>query len=74
MMQLRLVMQEAGRRAGTENVLGIVGLGAAAEIVIREQAATETHMAAMRDDLQERLLRAFPEVICHSCRHVRQRL
>jgi len=73
MMQLLLVMQEEGRRAGTENVLGIVGLGAAAEIVTQEQAATESHMAAMRDDLQERLLRAFPEVICHSCRHVYQR-
>lgn len=53
--------QEQGRRAGTENVLGIVGLGAAAEIVTQEQAATESHMATMRDDLQERLLRAFPE-------------
>jgi len=74
MMQLLLVMQEQGRRAGTENVLGIVGLGAAAEIVTREQAATESHMAAMRDDLQERLLHAFPEVICHSCRHVHQHL
>ncbi|KAL3145998.1 hypothetical protein ABBQ38_015358 [Trebouxia sp. C0009 RCD-2024] len=53
--------QEAGRRAGTENVLGIVGLGAAAEIVTKEQALTTAHMAAMRDDLQARLLRAFPQ-------------
>lgn len=43
-------------------MLGIVGLGAAAEIVTKEQALTTAHMAAMRDDLQARLLRAFPQV------------
>lgn len=53
--------QEAGRRAGTENVMGIVGLGAAAQIVTREQEATAKHMAVMRDDLQEQLLNAFPQ-------------
>ena len=57
-------MQEAGRRAGTENVLGIVGLGAAAELVTQEQEATATHMAAMRDSLQNRLVHAFPQVRC----------
>ena len=56
-------LQEAGRRAGTENVLGIVGLGAAAEIVNTEQEASARHMAAMRDDLQDRLLRVFPQVL-----------
>ena len=56
------VDQEAGRRAGTENVLGIVGLGAAAEIVTQEQAATAAHMAEMRDSLQQRLLHAWPQV------------
>ena len=54
--------QEGGKRAGTENVLGIVGLGAAAEVVTQEQAATAVHMAALRDDLQQRLLHAFPQV------------
>ena len=42
--------------------MGIVGLGAAAEIVSKEQALTTAHMAAMRDNLQARLLRAFPQV------------
>ena len=56
-------LQEAGRRAGTENVLGIVGLGAAAEVVRAEQEATARHMAIMRDDLQDRLLCAFPQVL-----------
>lgn len=56
-------VQEAGRRAGTENVLGIVGIGAAAAIVTKEQESTARHMAAMRDDLQDRLLHAFPQVL-----------
>lgn len=56
-------MQEAGRRAGTENVLGIVGVGAAAAIVTKEQESTARHMAAMRDDLQDQMLHAFPEVL-----------
>ena len=65
-------MQEAGRRAGTENVLGIVGLGAAAELVHAEQEAAARHMAAMRDDLQDSLLCNFPQVLpvnaaCEGC-------
>lgn len=61
-MPILSVEQEGGKRAGTENVLGIVGLGAAAEVVTQEQAATAVHMAALRDDLQQRLLHAFPQV------------
>lgn len=57
-------MQEAGRRAGTENVLGIVGLGAAAKLVSQEQQATAQHMAALRDSLQQQLVKALPEVVC----------
>ena len=45
--------------------MGIVGLGAAAQIVTREQEATAKHMAVMRDDLQEQLLNAFPQVALH---------
>ena len=44
-------------------MLGIVGFGAAAEVVHAEQEATARHMAAMRDDLQDRLLCAFPQVM-----------
>lgn len=52
--------QEGGRRAGTENVLLIAGLGAAAELVSRELPATAAHMAALRDSLQSQLLEALP--------------
>lgn len=44
--------QEAGRRAGTENVLEIVGLGKACEIARRDLARNRGHMRAMRDALE----------------------
>ena len=44
--------QEMGRRAGTENVLAIVGLGQACEIAARNLAANSAHLAAMRDRLE----------------------
>jgi cysteine desulfurase len=47
--------QEAGRRAGTENVLEIVGLGKACEIARRGLADHAGHMRSMRDALEEGL-------------------
>ncbi|EFN56195.1 hypothetical protein CHLNCDRAFT_144931 [Chlorella variabilis] len=52
--------QEGGRRAGTENVVLVAGLGKAAELVSRELPATAAHMAAMRDSLQQQLLAGLP--------------
>jgi cysteine desulfurase len=43
--------QEIARRAGTENVLEIVGLGAACEIARRDLGKNMKHMQAMRDRL-----------------------
>jgi cysteine desulfurase len=40
---------EGGRRSGTENVPGIVGLAAAAKLAIGEQAATSSRMRAFRE-------------------------
>lgn len=48
---------EADRRAGTENVMEIVGLGKAAEIAGRNLEQTMTHMRMMRDRLWEGLNR-----------------
>ena len=47
--------QEAGRRAGTENVMEIVGLGQACEIIERELEKNTAHMKKMRDMLQRGL-------------------
>src|SRR2546429_3937829 len=48
--------QQFGIRTGTENVPGIVGLGAAVELAAREQAAFAARVAALRDELERRLL------------------
>ncbi len=48
---------EANRRAGTENVLEIVGLGQAAEITGRDRERNAAHVRAMRDRLWDGLTR-----------------
>lgn len=54
--------QEMGLRAGTENVLEIVGLGKACEIAARDLAANQAHMKALRDRLQDRLFQSLPDI------------
>ena len=48
--------QERNRRAGTENVAGAVGLGAAAELARGLLASEPARLAALRDRLEEHLL------------------
>jgi len=43
--------QERKKRAGTENIVGIVGLGKAAEIALRELPEREEHNRRLRDKL-----------------------
>ena len=52
--------QERGRRGGTENVPGIVGMGAAARLA-RERMGEMGRVAAMRDRLEREILAAIPE-------------
>lgn len=47
--------QEMGKRAGTENVLEIVGLGKACDIIHRSLSAGAKHMQQMRDLLFDEL-------------------
>lgn len=47
--------QERGRRAGTENVMQIVGLGAACEVAANHPAQNTAHLRAMRDRLHDGL-------------------
>jgi len=49
--------QERNRRAGTENVAGIVGFGAAAALVSQGTEAEAERVGALRDRLEERLLK-----------------
>jgi cysteine desulfurase len=48
--------QERNRRAGTENVVGIAGLGCAAVLARGELAAESARLGPLRDLLEERLL------------------
>jgi cysteine desulfurase len=53
--------QEHGRRSGTENVPGIVALGAAAELCRQEMAEESARIVRLRGRLAGRLLDAVPE-------------
>jgi cysteine desulfurase len=55
--------QQFGIRPGTENVPGIVALGRAAELAAREQADLAGRLAALRDDLERRLLAIVPDAV-----------
>lgn len=56
---------ERGRRAGTENVPGIVGMGAAAELAQADLATAPPRMAALRDRLEQGLLARVPQTVVH---------
>ena len=53
---------EQNKRAGTENVPEIVGLGKACEIAIRDLSKNSEHLRKMRDLLYDLLLQAFPDI------------
>ncbi|HMK36566.1 MAG TPA: cysteine desulfurase NifS [Desulfomonilaceae bacterium] len=52
--------QEANRRGGTENVPGIVGLGAAARLALEHFDQENSRVKKMRDRLQQGLLEIVP--------------
>ncbi len=53
--------QERGRRAGTENVPYIVGLGVACELAKKHLGEVNSRIRAMRDRLQDGILKSIPE-------------
>jgi cysteine desulfurase len=54
--------QELGRRAGTENILEIVGLGKACEIAARDLDRNRRHLREMRDRLHTTITSAVKDV------------
>jgi cysteine desulfurase len=56
-------MQENKRRAGTENLIGIVGIGAAAEAAREEMPERLPRIQALRDKLRDGLVERIPDII-----------
>ena len=54
--------QERGLRAGTENLPGIVGLGAAIELAVAELPEYTRRLTALRDRLIDGILQNIPDV------------
>lgn len=65
--------QEAGRRAGTENVAFMVGLGAACVLAREQLASSQVRIQRLRDILQRRLEHYLPGTV-HLNGHVTERL
>ncbi|HUQ63730.1 MAG TPA: cysteine desulfurase family protein [Acidimicrobiales bacterium] len=53
--------QERGRRSGTYNVAGVVGMAAAMQATVADRAATVARVGALRDRLADGLLQAIPD-------------
>ena len=64
-------IQEKGRRAGTENVPAIVGLGEAARLAREDLAQRSSKLSVLRDTLQEKLFAAVPHLHLNGHPHLR---
>lgn len=62
---------ERGRRAGTENVAGIAGLGAAAQLAARKLGAEAARLAALRNRLEDTVLANIPGTAINGVREPR---
>jgi cysteine desulfurase len=63
--------QERGRRAGTENVAGAVGLAAALQLAVEEQPEASARITALRDRLIDRVLESIPGAVLNGPRRDR---
>ncbi len=63
--------QETGRRSGTENTAGIVGMGAAAEKVLRDLHEAATRLAGMRDFFEQKVMSGLAGVTPNGSREHR---
>lgn len=65
-------IQENGRRAGTENVMGIVGMGVAAELAAQNMTDRMKHVSTLRDLLIESVTEKIDHVYLHG--HLEKRV
>jgi cysteine desulfurase len=55
--------QENNKRAGAENLIGIIGMGVAAELALRDMDARFTHLCHLREKLLQELPNYIDEYI-----------
>jgi cysteine desulfurase len=60
--------QERNRRAGTENVPGVIGMGAAAHHALEKMPTESPRLAALRDRLETGILKAVPNTDVNGAR------
>jgi cysteine desulfurase len=63
--------QERNRRAGTENVPGIIGMGVAAQLALQKMDAEGRRLAALRDRLEGGILAQVPNTDVNGRRDTR---
>lgn len=63
--------QERERRAGTENVAGIVGFGKACELLYAERESESLRLVELRDRFIQRLFEEIPDIKLHGHRTYR---
>ncbi|HOO73318.1 MAG TPA: cysteine desulfurase NifS [Spirochaetota bacterium] len=63
--------QERGRRPGTENVPGIIGMGTAADLALKHLPDYDTTVRAMRDRLEQGLLSGHKNAVLNGNRERR---
>jgi cysteine desulfurase len=57
--------QDRGRRPGTENVAGAIGLARAVELTLQEREAECNRISALRQRLEAALLEKIPDAVIH---------
>ena len=63
--------QERNRRAGTENVPGVIGMGVAATRALKKMDVEATRLAALRDRLENGILSSVPNTDVNGARDAR---
>jgi cysteine desulfurase len=63
--------QERNRRAGTENVPGLIGMGVAASRAMEKMATESVRLSALRDRLENGILSAVPQTDVNGAREPR---